>query len=95
MPAFPTGEAIAVTYDATISASTAITFSTSPRPVVILVTAIDKGIFMNWGSTAASSTVFDNFIPAGTTQQLVIPSDILGATFIEESATAKLVVIEK
>lgn len=95
MPAFPSGEAIAVTYDATISASTGVTFSTSPKSTEIEVTAIDKGIFMNWGTVAASSTVFDNFIPAGSSKRFVIPSGVLGATFIQEAATAKLVVVEK
>ena len=47
---------------------------------------------MKWGATA-SSTSFDEFIPANTTAVFVV----LAATvqFIQESATAKLVVIEK
>lgn len=86
----PKAPTLEETYDATISASTAITLNTSAS--WIEVSAIDKGIFMKWGATA-SSTDFDEFIPANTSKKFVI----LAATvqFIEESATAKLVVIEK
>jgi hypothetical protein len=86
----PKAPTLAATYDATVSASTTITLNTGTS--VIIVSAIDKGIFMKWGATASSSS-FDNFIPANTTARFVV----LAATvqFIEESATAKLVVVEK
>jgi hypothetical protein len=92
MTAFPSGEANAVTYDATISSSTGVTFNAATKEIE--VTAVDKGIFMNWGTVAASSTVFDNFIPANTSKRFAISSQT-GATFIEQAATAILVVIEK
>lgn len=78
------------TYDATISSSTEITFASGTT--YIEVSAIDKGIFMKWGATATSSD-FDEFIPANTSKIFALQ----GATaqFLEESATAKLVVIEK
>lgn len=81
---------LAATYDATISGSTSVTLNAGTT--VILVSAIDKGIFMKWGATASSSA-FDEFIPANTSMWYVK----LAATvqFIEESATGKLVVIEK
>lgn len=86
----PKATTLEETYDATISASTAITLNTSAT--WIEVSAIDKGIFMKWGGTA-SSTDFDEFIPANTSKKF----PIVAATvqFIEEAATAKLVVIEK
>jgi hypothetical protein len=83
---------LAITYDATISASTAVTFNTAST--TIEVSAIDKGVFMKWAATASSSS-FDEFISANTTRVYVIPSGTPSAQFIEESATAKLVVIEK
>lgn len=86
----PKAPTLAVTYDATISASTAITLNTGTS--VVIVSAIDKGIFMKWGATASSSA-FDNFIPANTTQAFVVLASTV--QFIEESATAKLVVVEK
>lgn len=86
-PAAPTLEE---TYDATISSSTTVTFATGAT--YIEVSAIDKGIFMKWGA-AASSSDFDAFIPANTTRVFEIQAAT--AQFIEESATAKLVVIEK
>ena len=78
------------TYDATISSTTEITLNANTS--VIEVSAIDKGIFMKWGAAATSSD-FDEFIPANTSKLFVK----MAATvqFLEEAATAKLVVIEK
>ncbi len=86
----PKAPTLEETYDAAISASTAVTFASETE--YIEVSAIDKGIFMKWGATA-SSTDFDEFIPANTSKRFVVLA--ASAQFIEESATAKLVVIEK
>jgi len=88
----PTGVPLATTYDATISSSTAITLNTSTT--YIEVTAIDKGIFMKWGAAAASNS-FDEFIPANTSKGYMVPPGKLTVQFIEQAATAILVVIEK
>jgi len=86
----PKAPTLVATYDATISSSTAITFNTASE--YIEVTAIDKGIFMKWGATAASNA-FDEFIPANTSKVFIIQATT--AQFIEQAATAILVVIEK
>lgn len=86
----PRAPTLAVVYDATISASTSVSLAAGTS--VIYVSAIDKGIFMKWGATASSSS-FDEFIPANTTQAFVALARTV--QFIEESATAKLVVVEK
>jgi hypothetical protein len=89
---------LAITYDTTVSSSTTVTFNT--KSTYILVSAINNGIFMKWGATASSSA-FDEFIPAGYTWGFVILTDpttgvkYTTAQFIEETASAKLVVIEK
>lgn len=80
------------TYDATISSSTSITLNMSAT--YIEVSAIDKGVFMKWGATASSSD-FDEFISANTTRVYAIPTGQTTVQFIEESTTAKLVVVEK
>lgn len=80
------------TYDATISSSTSITLNTAAT--YLEVSAIDKGVFMKWGATASSSD-FDEFISPNTTRVYVVPTGQTTVQFIEESATAKLVVIEK
>ncbi len=86
----PKAPTLVATYDASVSASTAIVFATGTA--VIEVSAIDKGIFMKWGGTASSSD-FDEFISANTTRVYAIQGS--SAEFIQEAATAKLVVIEK
>lgn len=82
------------TYDATISSSTSVSLATGAS--TIQVSAIDKGIFMKWGGTASNSD-FDEFIPANTSKVFVIPTATVYTTveFIEETTTAKLVVIQK
>lgn len=86
----PKAPTLLATYDATISGSTSITLNSGTT--YIIVSAIDKGIFMKWGATASSSA-FDEFIPAN--QTAVFVKQAATVQFIEESATAKLVVIEK
>lgn len=88
----PSVVALEETYDATISSSTAITLNAATT--LIEVTAIDKGVFLKWGATA-SSTDFDEFIAPNTTRIYGVPNGQTSVQFIEEVATAKLVVIEK
>src|SRR5688500_10657795 len=91
IPVAPPVVALEETYDATISASTAITLNASTT--LIEVSAIDKPIFMKWGGTAAS-TDYDHLISANTTRLFMVPTGITSVQFIEEAATAKLSVTE-
>lgn len=90
--------ALAEVYDTTISASTTVTFNAATT--ILEVSAITNGIFMKWGGVASSSS-FDEFIQAGSTRNYVIPNNAstgalyTTAQFIEQSAGAALVVIEK
>jgi hypothetical protein len=83
---------LVATYDASISSSTAITLNVATKYIV--VTALLKGIFLKWGATASSSA-FDEFIAPESTVLFVIPTGATTANFIEEAATAHLVVLEK
>lgn len=83
--------AIEETYDATISAATAVTLNAATK--VIEVSAIDKGIFLKWGGTVSNSD-FDGFVPGNTSKFFGVPAGQTSVQFIEETATAKLVVIE-
>jgi len=97
----PAKPAVAVTYDATVSSSTEITLNAATT--LIEVGAIDKAILLRWGTSDASTTAFDEVIPANTVRQFFIPVNPASAThalftavnFIEEQATARLVCIEK
>lgn len=92
VPLSPNKTALARTYDATISAATDVSLNASTT--FIEVTAIDAGIFMRYASTVTSSN-FDEFIAAGQTRQYIKPSGVTVVSFLQESATAKLVLIEK
>lgn len=83
---------LVATYDATISGSTAITLNAGTTYIV--VSAIAKGIFLKWNATASSSA-FDEFIPADTTHVYVVPAGTTTANFIEQASAANLVCLEK
>jgi hypothetical protein len=88
----PLAPTLATTYDATISGSTTVTLNSGTT--YIEVTALLKGIFMKWGATASSSS-FDEFIAPESTRTYVVPDGTTSVQFIEEAASAHLVVIEK
>lgn len=92
VPSAPLSVALEETYDATISASTEIILNTATTYVE--VTALLKGVFMKWGGTASSSD-FDEFIAPESTRCYGVPVGQTSVQFIEEAATAHLVVIEK
>lgn len=84
--------ALAVTYDTSISAATDITLNAVTA--LIEVTAITQGVFLRYAATASSSA-FDEFILADTTRHYVIPAGVTVISVIEETAGAKVIVIEK
>lgn len=88
----PKAPTLVATYDATVSASTAITLNS--KTTYIEVTAIDKGIFLAWNRTVSSSD-FDEYIAVGTTRTYVVPSGTTTANFIQQAATGILVCLEK
>ena len=87
----PAREALAVTYDATISSSTTVTLNASTN--YIEVTAIDKAILMAWNA-AASTSNFDAVIPANSTRLFKRPVGVTTVHFLEQAATAILTVVE-
>jgi len=89
----PAVVALDETYNTTISTSTELTLNSSTT--LIEVCAIDKAILLKWGTTDVSTTDFDEVIPANTVRQFFIPQDVTAVNFIEQAATAILVVIEK
>ena len=89
----PAVVALEENYDATISTSTEITLNTATT--LIEVCAIDKAILLKWGTSDASTSDFDEVIPANTVRHFYIPKDIAAVNFIEQAATAILVVVEK
>ncbi len=98
MPLAPAKTALATTYDTTVSTSTQVTFNASTS--LIEVSALTQAILMKWGTTAVTTSNFDNLIQAGTTRHFVLPTDtttgalVTAATFIEQAASATLAVTE-
>lgn len=87
----PNKLAIVATYDATVSSSTTLTLNAATT--LLEITAIDKAIFYKFGGTASSSA-FDGIVPANSSKLVPVPVSQTTIQFIEESATAKLAVVE-
>lgn len=92
VPLVPNSVPLAVTYDTTISAATSITLNA--KTTFLEVTAIAYGVFMRYQAGVSSSS-FDEFIGAGMTRHYIVPSGVTVVSFIEETAGAAIVVIEK
>ena len=88
----PKSATLAVTYDADISSDTTITLNA--KTAVLIVTAIGKGVFINW-DTAATNSAFKEYVGAGLTQAIVRPDGVTTAHVLNETATGGIVVIEK
>lgn len=88
----PVGVALAVTYDSSMNTATNVTLNASTT--YIEVSAVLKGLFLRWGATATSSA-FDEYITAEQTRGFGIPDGITVVSFIEEAASAHLVLVEK
>lgn len=93
----PRAIALAVTVDATISASTEITLNSATT--FIRIYAIDKDVYMKWGTADVTASNFDEVIPANQICDFLVPrlSGVLytAVNFIERAATGGIIVIEK
>lgn len=94
----PASIALARTVDATISSSTEITFNAATS--FIRVYALDKDVYMKWGTDDVTASNFDEVIPANQICDFYIPISSTGtqytaANFIERAATGGIIVIEK
>lgn len=90
---------LATTYDATINTSTEITLNAATS--LLEVAALDKAILLKWGTADASTSAFNEVIPANSVRHFVVPKDsttgvrYTAVNFIEQAATAILICIEK
>ena len=95
----PATVALSQTVSSSISSST--TLAITAGATILRIYAVDKDIYFKWGSTAVTSSNFDEVIPANQIVDLVVPIDTTtGVLFttsrvIERSATATIIVIQK
>lgn len=88
----PKSATLATTYDSSINTDTVVTLNAKTQ--ILFVSAESKGIFMKWDGTASSSS-FDEYISPGYTNVYVRPDGVTTAHFVEQAASAVLIVIEK
>ena len=88
----PDRAATSRTVDATISSATSVTLQTNTT--LLEVNALNYGIYMRY-QAGVDSTNFDEFIMANSVRHYVVPLGCTVVSFIEETAGAKLILIEK
>lgn len=97
----PAVKPLKATYNASISSTLDITLNT--KTTYIEVSALAKPVVLKWGTGAASAATdgFHEVIQAGETRGFFVPIDITtgqlftDVNFIEQAASATLVVVEK
>lgn len=94
----PAKIALARTVSSSISSSTEIDFNAATT--FIRCYANNQDVYLKWGTTAVTSSNFDEIIPAGQIVDLVIPYKAVdtlypSCTVIQVASTATITVIEK
>lgn len=98
IPLTPNTTAYAQTVNSTLSSAQTITFNAATT--FIRTYAISQDVYLKWGTTAVTSSNFDEVIPAGQIVDFFVPMQTTGVlytqcTLIERSASATIIVIEK
>lgn len=92
IPLVPPSTALAVTVNASLASAVDITLNTATT--IIEVNALTQGVYMRYATTATTS-VFDEFIQAGSVRHYVKPAGVTVISFLQQAASASIVVIEK
>jgi len=97
MQIVPPITALARTYNTSLSS--AVQVNLNAGSTFVEVSAISAPIFMKYTTTASYTAVttsnFDEYIGTGFTRHYQIPNGITALSFIEQTASAYLVLIEK
>ena len=75
---------LSTAYDHTLNADTSL----------IEISALVQSVYMKYGGTAGTAD-FDEFIMANTIRHYAIPDGVAILSFLEKSATAEVVLVEK
>ncbi len=95
----PAKPALARTVDATISTTTEITLNADTTWITVY--AIDKDVYLKWGTADVTAANFDEVIPVGGVIDRPIPIDtatdvkFTAINLIERTAGATVIVIER
>lgn len=95
----PAKTALSQGVNSSISSST--TLAITAGATILRIYAVDKDILLKWGSTAVTTSNFDEVVPANQICDFVIPvetlPDVLYTTcrVIERSATATMIYTQK
>jgi len=77
------------------SNATAVTVTLNAATTLIEISALAQGIYMRYGSTAVTSSNFDEYIQAGSTRHYVKPTGVTALSLIEQASGSTVIVIEK
>ena len=94
----PASASLGTTNTSSISSST--TIAVVANATFLRCYAKSQDVYLKWGTTAVTSSNFDEVIPAGQVVDLVVPKESTGTLYttlrvIEAATTATLIVIQK
>ena len=87
--------ALQVTKNDAVSTSTLVAVTLHSLTSFIRVISLDNGIFLRYQATGVTSTVFDEYVPAGYVMDVVAPDGCTAISVIADEGTARVRVIEK
>lgn len=85
--------AIARTNNDSVTTGTAVDVTLNAATSLVAVSAITAGLYMRFSATVSSSN-FDRYIQAGSTDHFIRPDGCTTVSFIADGATAKLRLVE-
>lgn len=94
VPLVPPSPALAVTVNTSLASAVDVTLNANTT--LLEVNALSQGLYMRYASTAgATAGTFDEFIQAGSVRHYVVPRGVTVVSFLQQAASASLVLIEK
>lgn len=87
--------ALQVTKNDSVTTASLVAVTLNAATSLIRVVSLDNGIFLRYQATGVTSTVFDEYVPAFSVIDLVVPDGCTAISFIADEGTARVRVIEK
>lgn len=88
----PVGAALAATI--IDSLDTAKDHTLNANAQFVEINAVDEGVYMKYGGTAGTAD-FDEYVPIDSTRRYAVPGGVTVLSFLEQAASATVILIEK
>jgi endoglucanase Acf2 len=91
----PGTSSLQVTKNDAVSTSTLVADTLHTSTTIIRVVSLDNGVFLKYTADSVTSTVFDEYVPAGYVMDFIKPDGCTAISVIADEGTARVRIIEK